>query len=348
MAESSWPSPSDGRTVDDIEHEKIGIGFGPYAGVIGDFTSPQLIYGDSSGRQFKVAADRYALVRGHIWWSGSSIVTVPIAANTSGSTRVDLVVLRLSRTTWDVNLTVIQGTPGAGNPSSTQNNGTTGVWDLQLAYVTVANNASTISAANVQYIGPHLDPGGGRVRIPAASWPWATSPWAVALGTEFLDATGLVVRWNGSNYDTIYKYRRVATATRNTDSSTWTGTESGSLLSVTASLINGQLYRVSMCTWLSTDATTYPINLQSAVETSVVRVKEDSAAGTSILGPQIPLPTTSTTGFYIGSFADFTAAATGSKQFHLTGQRIGGSGNHQIRAGAGRITTLTVDHAVPL
>lgn len=322
----------------------MGAELGPYAGVMGDFTSPQLIYGDSSGRQIKVAADRYALVRGHIWWSGSSIVTVPIAANSSGSTRIDLIVLRLSRTTWDVTLTVIQGTPGAGNPSGTQNTGTTGVWDLSLALVTVTNGAATITAGNVQYIGPHLDPAGGRVRVPSASYPWATSPWGVVLGGELLDATGAIVRWNGSNFDTLYRTRRVAQGTLTSDSATWTATESGSLLSVAGSLISGQRYRLSVVSWLSTDSTTYPINAQSSVETSVLRVREDNATGTSAMGPQIPLPTTSTTGFNICAFTDFVAVSTASKTFVLTGERIGGSGNHRIRAGAGRVTTLTVDH----
>jgi hypothetical protein len=156
VAESSWPSPSNGRTVTDIQYEKIGIGTGPVAGVIGDFTSPQLIYGDSSGRQIKVAADRYAVVGGHIWWSGSSIVTTAIAANASGSTRTDLVVLRLSRTTWDVNLVVIAGTPGSGAPSPVQNVGTTGSFDLPLATVTVASGTATITAGNVAYVAAHL------------------------------------------------------------------------------------------------------------------------------------------------------------------------------------------------
>jgi hypothetical protein len=205
VAESSWPSPSNGRVVDDSQYEKIGTLLGAVHGVLGDFTNPQLVYGDSTGRQFKVAADRYALVRGHIWWSGSSIVTVPIAANTSGSTRIDLVVLRLSRTTWDVNLVVIAGTPGAGAPASTQNSGTTGVWDMTLAQVTVANNASTITAANVAYYGVHLDPMGGRARIPDISRPWGS--WGAYKGQEFVDANGIVVRWNGSSFDEKYAWK---------------------------------------------------------------------------------------------------------------------------------------------
>ncbi len=169
MAESSWPSPSNGRVVDDAQYEKLGLSFGPNAGVVGDFTSPQLVYGDSTGMQVKVAADRYALVRGHEWWSGASIFTKSIGANSSGSTRTDLVVLRLSRTTWDVTCVVVAGTPGAGAPAATQNAGTTGSWDLPLATVTVVNNASTISAANVTYVGAHLTTDGAGYRVPSVA-----------------------------------------------------------------------------------------------------------------------------------------------------------------------------------
>jgi hypothetical protein len=169
VAESSWPSPAASHAVADDQYEKLGLSFGPLGGVVGDFTSPQLVYGDSTGMQVKVAADRYALVRGHEWWSGSSILTKTIGANSSGSTRTDLVVLRLSRTTWDVTTVVIAGTPGAGAPAPTQNTGTTGSWDLPLATVTVANGAATITAGNVTYVAPHLDPSGGGYRAASAA-----------------------------------------------------------------------------------------------------------------------------------------------------------------------------------
>jgi hypothetical protein len=164
VAESSWPNPATGRVVDDSGWEKLGISLGPAAAVYGDFTNPQLIYADSTGMQIKVAADRYAVVRGHVWWSGSSIVTKTIASNSSGSTRTDLVVLRFSRTTWDVTVQIVQGTPGAGPPSSTKNLGTTGVYELVLAQVTVANNASTITAGNVTYVATHVG-SDGRVQV---------------------------------------------------------------------------------------------------------------------------------------------------------------------------------------
>jgi len=167
VAESSWPSPSNSRVVDDTQYEKIGIQLGP-SGVYGDFTSPQLVFGDSSGMQVKIAADRYAMVRGHVWWSGSSIFTKSIAANASGSTRIDLVVLQLSRTTWDVTTVIVQGTPGGGAPTATQNLGTTGVYQVVLAQVSVASGAGSITAGNVTYMATHIG-AGGQLRAPSVA-----------------------------------------------------------------------------------------------------------------------------------------------------------------------------------
>jgi hypothetical protein len=173
VAESSWPSPSVGRVVDDSQYEKLGISPGASAGVFGAFTSPQLVSGDSSGMQVKVAADRYAMVRGHVWWSGSTIFTKAIGANASGSTRTDLVVLRLSRTTWDVTVVVIAGTPGSGAPSPVQDVTTTGSFDLPLATVTVTSGAASISAGNVAYIATHLLGDGGGYQVSSvASLPF--------------------------------------------------------------------------------------------------------------------------------------------------------------------------------
>ncbi len=195
MAESSWPSPSNGRVIDDSQYEKLGIAFGPRAGVVGDYTNPQLVYGDSTGMQIKIAADRYALVRGHMWWSGSTIFTKSISANASGSTRTDLVVLRLSRTTWDVTVVVINGTPGAGAPSPTQDLSTTGSFDLPLATVTVASGASTITAGNVTYVASHVG-ADGNLRVPSvAAVAYVPTPYP---GLTVAMDTGHLLRRNAS------------------------------------------------------------------------------------------------------------------------------------------------------
>lgn len=200
MAESSWPNPANGRVVDDNGWEKLGISFGPTAAVYGDFTSPQLAYGDSTGMQIKIAADRYAIVRGHVWWSGSSIVTKTIASNSSGSTRIDLVVLRYSRTTYDVTVQIVQGTPGAGAPAATQNVGTTGTFEFVLAEVTVANSASTITAGNVNYVATHVG-ANGHLRVPnaGAGLFWVPLP-APGLNVTVADANNSPYRYDGASW----------------------------------------------------------------------------------------------------------------------------------------------------
>lgn len=162
MAQSSWPSPDTGRVVNDWQYERLGISFGPYSGLVGNTSLSNLVYADSTGMQVKIVSSRYAIVRGYEWYSGTSDFTVAISANASGSTRIDLVVLRLDRATWNVTVAVVAGAPGSGvPPAATQSTGpTTGVWELPIATVTVASGAVTISAANVGFISVYLNSDG--------------------------------------------------------------------------------------------------------------------------------------------------------------------------------------------
>lgn len=75
--------------------------------------------------------------------------TLSIASNSSGSTRVDIVCIKFDTAaspdtdaTNVVSLVVVQGTPGAGVPSTPANH-------YKLAEVTVANGATSISNANI-------------------------------------------------------------------------------------------------------------------------------------------------------------------------------------------------------
>jgi hypothetical protein len=158
VGETSWPATThNARAVTDAELEQYAIAYSQ-SGLYGSPADAALVFGDSSGRQVKLRASRSALVRGQLWQSDGSGVTKTIAANSSGSTRYDLIVLRFSRTTWDVRSAVVQGIPGAGVPAVTQNAPSSGVWELPLASVKVINGASTIAAADVTpvawYIGP--------------------------------------------------------------------------------------------------------------------------------------------------------------------------------------------------
>lgn len=150
MTEYSLPSPThNSRAVDDIEVEQLVEHVQP-DGLVGVPTDDPLIYADGVGtREVRVRASRLGMVRGRLWGNDASVVTKTLAANSSGSTRIDLIVLRLSRTTYAVTVEVVQGTPGAGAPAATRNTGTTGVWEMELAEVTVADGATTLAAGTV-------------------------------------------------------------------------------------------------------------------------------------------------------------------------------------------------------
>jgi hypothetical protein len=111
----------------------------------------------AGGLQVKITANRRALVRGFMYEAGPTDVVVPISPNTSGSTRTDLLVLRLDRSTWNVREGVRAGTPGAGLPNPVQTDA--GIWELPVAQVLVANNATNIASSAVTNRGWWIDDG---------------------------------------------------------------------------------------------------------------------------------------------------------------------------------------------
>lgn len=147
MAEASWPSPNhNSGAVNDEEYERLAH---PQAGdgIVGSPSDTSVVFADSSGRQVKVRANKFGIVRGRHWDSGSVETIVALAANSSGSTRIDTVVLRLTRSTWDVTVEIVQGTPGAGAPALTQDLDVTGVYEVALGDATVINGSVNITAA---------------------------------------------------------------------------------------------------------------------------------------------------------------------------------------------------------
>lgn len=156
MAEDSWPSPNhNSRAVNDGEYDKL---VGPYApnGLIGTPADAAAIFGDGSGRQVKVRAARYGLVRGRLWYSGTTDTAVSVTANSSGSTRFDLVVLRYTTSTGDIRVAVIAGTPGSGPPSPVTTGGSS--YDIALAVAKVASGATSLAAADVTAIAYYVGP----------------------------------------------------------------------------------------------------------------------------------------------------------------------------------------------
>lgn len=145
MTETWYPNPG----VTQLQHERL-LGRALPSGVLGHPTDPTVVYANGTGtREIRIRADKQAVVRGYGWQNDAAEIVKTLAANTSGSTRTDLVVLRYSRADYSVTVQIVQGTPGAGAPAPTYNTDASGVWELPLANVAVANNATTIAASAV-------------------------------------------------------------------------------------------------------------------------------------------------------------------------------------------------------
>jgi hypothetical protein len=159
VAHESFPNDAhNNREVTLPEHEQIVAPLG-LSGMI-NYSSTEPLFGDSTGMQVKLRAGVRASVRG-TRFNNTSETTVSIAGNTSGNTRIDLIVLRLRRQESGVGVgdqfTVIPhriaGTPAAipvaPSPVRDDTLDGTGFWDIPLAEVTVIHNATTITAAQV-------------------------------------------------------------------------------------------------------------------------------------------------------------------------------------------------------
>lgn len=156
MAQSSWPDPANDRVVTDVQYELLAARFSDN-GVYGNPTEPAVVTA-GVGLTVQVRADVNASVRGHGWTSGSTGITLTIAPNTSGKTRIDRIVLRLSRTTWTVRAVVLQGTPGGGPPTLTTGEGFNS-FEVLLANVNILSGANSVTVTRGErYVGSRIRP----------------------------------------------------------------------------------------------------------------------------------------------------------------------------------------------
>lgn len=160
MAYVSFPNDDhNSRAVTLAEHEMIVAPLGLSA-LLG-YTSTPPVFGDSTGLQVKLRANVYASIRG-TRFNNTSETVIAVGANSSGDTRIDLLVLRLRRTEsgvgvgdqYTISPVVIAGVPGANPspPAAVRDDviDGTGLWDIPLAEITVVDGASTITAAQVK------------------------------------------------------------------------------------------------------------------------------------------------------------------------------------------------------
>lgn len=197
MAESSWPGPGP-ATVTEAQWETLAEGFWQ-SGLIGSPLDPAPVFADSTGMHVKIRAGTRARVRGQVWDAGDTDLVVPISANAAGSTRSDLVVLRLDRSTWLVKATVVEGTPGGGVPSIKRDTGPIGEWDFPIGRVNVpAGEATTITAEMVQpytlYLAPVTVQDLGQPGMPSGVLP----DYALRIAPN---ENRVIYHWPGGNVD---------------------------------------------------------------------------------------------------------------------------------------------------
>lgn len=196
MAEVSYPAASyNSGAVTDAEYEQLAARFSDN-GLYGSPSDPPPVAA-GAGLQVLVRAGLTGSLRARAWTSGPSDVPLTIAANSSGATRVDSVVLRLDRSTWLVRAAVRAGTPGAGEPTLVRQTGDTGLFEELMATVTVPNGATSVTVTpRPLYVG-------SRVRAATSS----TLPPAAASGEITFEAdTGRWTGWTGTTRKVLYDY----------------------------------------------------------------------------------------------------------------------------------------------
>jgi hypothetical protein len=260
VAQSSWPSPTSSRTVTDLQYEQL-VAPQYVDGLVGSPTDAALVSADGSGMHVFLAASRYGQVRGHAWTSGASTVTLTIGANSSGSTRTDLVVLGLDRSTWNATAYVKAGTPGSGAPALQTDTGDTGIFEIPLAEVTVLNGTSAISAGQVKTRHWYARPDG------VASASTDTRPPSPTPGMRMWES-GTAYVWNGSIWEKVSNPPTPVQSTQTTilsgltgpsgigDDSTWRGFSSAVWTPLTFVVPpTGRVY-VTVSGWVENRATT--------------------------------------------------------------------------------------------
>lgn len=168
MAETSFPVAG-GAGVTDAAYERLmgpitGSGRYAFSPTSGQLSTP-LVFADNTGRQVKAYANQSAIVRGFRWESGTTPVALALDANTSGNPRLDLIVLRLDRSTFTVRLGKTNGAPASvpAAPAAIQDSGSSGVYELPVATVRVVSSGTSglpsILAADVTavdwWLAPH-------------------------------------------------------------------------------------------------------------------------------------------------------------------------------------------------
>ncbi|MBM0203504.1 hypothetical protein JNW90_10545 [Micromonospora sp. STR1s_5] len=186
MAQTSFPLPPD-RIITDNEFERLNSACST-DGWRASFGDTPIFYADNTGMQIKVRPAKSVLLQGFMWESGPTEFTKAIAPNTSGLTRVDLVVIRLTRPGFGLTIEIRPGTPGAGAPGPFLDYGNPGWLELPIGFVTVPHNDTSIDASQAVSTAYLVD-GDGSIRCYSQYRPPLVAGrtiWEVDTGRQFV------------------------------------------------------------------------------------------------------------------------------------------------------------------
>ncbi|NUV86587.1 tail fiber domain-containing protein [Streptomyces sp. KAI-26] len=191
MAITSYPF--DNQAVTETQYSQMFREFQD-SGVVASYSSGSAFgVTAASGMQVTVAAG-LAFVRGFMV---QSTATEPLTIPTAGtSARVDRIILRLDPSTNSIVLAVLQGTAGSSTPTAlTQTD--TGLYEMELAQVTVGANVTSISSSNITPMRPVI---GTRV----GSWATRTRPASPRMGQiGYNNTTSQWEFWNGTAWASL-------------------------------------------------------------------------------------------------------------------------------------------------
>lgn len=156
MGESFPNQDHNARAISLAEYEQLATPLG-LDGLI-NYNGVAPVYADSTGLQVKLRASVSAILRGSRYNSQTGeIIAIPGNAS-AGTTRIDLIVLRLDRAAAAPNTYTVKpfriggvasANPVAPSPVRNDTIDGSGVYDLPLATVSVPYNATTIAALQV-------------------------------------------------------------------------------------------------------------------------------------------------------------------------------------------------------
>jgi hypothetical protein len=128
---------------------------------------------------------------------------------------------------------------------------------------------------------------------------------------------------------------RIATGTKQTSDSASITTTETEIASVTASLVSGRTYGISVMVRVGSSV---------AGDTAIIRLREDTIAGTEVGGDNLHIPTSSSVGHPYLLYYEYVAVSTAAKTFIIGLVRNAGTGNIRREAASTRPTFAFVDY----